>query len=199
MDMCNVHGDTLKLMGTAILTTLDILEEHDAFPKIKNLGVVMSCLLLFAREGQESGCRYHEAGWMRHVLATARSHKVELKGPLLSETAEAYAEMDLESNKESLEKAANTTAKRDEVSAEGRKWIAWDRKSEVCYAARGQDSANDFLHQFKEYKEKYQSVRYSDTRGPTHKHTKFGGATYDLTKKYNREHHKQKHSNSRAS
>lgn len=72
------------LIGTAILSTIDILVKNSLFhsdrnTKVRNIGLVLCQYLQFAHDERES-CRKNEAGWTKLVIQRAQEHGVPIEG-----------------------------------------------------------------------------------------------------------------------
>ena len=71
------------LIGTALLTAIDILVEQDLFgddsTEVRNVDLILCHFLRFAHNHKDL-CQKNENGWQDHVSTRARRHQVTLKG-----------------------------------------------------------------------------------------------------------------------
>ncbi|KAL8865108.1 MAG: hypothetical protein Q9198_009475 [Flavoplaca austrocitrina] len=72
------------LIGTALLTTIDLLKTRDLFKPhsstIRNVGLILAMFIKFAHTFREL-CRLNEDGWIVPVIKAAESRSIGIKGP----------------------------------------------------------------------------------------------------------------------
>ena len=72
------------LIGTALLSALDVLISHNLFHSnrntvIRNIGLILCHYIHFGQTWTER-CRANEAGWMKVVIRKAQEHGVRIEG-----------------------------------------------------------------------------------------------------------------------
>lgn len=77
------NAKRMMLIGTALLTTIDVLISQGLFTnnssKIRNIGLILSLFLEFAEdEGEIPSC--NEDGWNAVVVEKADAHGVTIEG-----------------------------------------------------------------------------------------------------------------------
>lgn len=81
MDDSEGNAKRVMIIGTALLTTIDVLIAHGLFTntssKIRNLGLILSLFLQFA---QDEEVQLNEDGWDYVVVKKADTHEVTIKG-----------------------------------------------------------------------------------------------------------------------
>lgn len=78
------NAKRLMLIGTALLSVIDVLISHSLFhsdsnTKIRNIGFIICYYIYFAHQEHES-CRNNEAGWTRVLVQKAEEHGVHIEG-----------------------------------------------------------------------------------------------------------------------
>ena len=76
------NAKRVMLIGTALLTTIDVLIEKGLFTnssKIRNIGLILSMFLQFAADESEIA-DYNEDGWNTVVVEKADEHGVTIQG-----------------------------------------------------------------------------------------------------------------------
>lgn len=132
----------VAMFGTAILTTIDILIEHnlssDSSSEVRNVGLVLSQLLRFASDMEDLCGRENDHGWKQVLVRLADKHGVEIKGRKdIDEVVQNIREEDEdedEEQQEAREKAGRkkTWKPQDDYDDTGlRLWGRWDWKKEV--------------------------------------------------------------------
>ncbi|KAK0509296.1 hypothetical protein JMJ35_008667 [Cladonia borealis] len=94
------NAKRMMLIGTALLTTIDVLISHGLFtntsPKIRNLGLILSLFLQFAGD-VETECNEH--GWKHVIWQKADAHDVTIEGLVRSqELVQSIRDIDYASN-----------------------------------------------------------------------------------------------------
>lgn len=144
-DVPEANAHCLSLIGTALLTTLEVLIEHNLFTPpsstnpIRNIGFVLAQFLKSDTAKLDSElCRGNETGWLIEVVKMADEHKVEIKGVFgieerLRRIRDAAATQKPKQNrKPAAEKKRAWTLGQDFNSQGKRLWRKWDWKREVC-------------------------------------------------------------------
>ena len=76
------NAKRVMLIGTALLTTIDLLNSQGLFTKnsskIRNLGLILSMFLEFAKDAGEHIC--NEDGWTYELVKEADAHNVTIQG-----------------------------------------------------------------------------------------------------------------------
>ena len=72
------------LIGTALLSAIDVLISHNLFHSnantvIRNIGLILCHYIQFAQEWTER-CRANEAGWTKVAISKAQKHGVRIEG-----------------------------------------------------------------------------------------------------------------------
>lgn len=139
----NAH--CLSLVGTALLTTLEVLIEHNLFipasitNPIRNIGLVLSRFISSDTTVLRSElCDRNETGWLVQVVKMADEHQVEIEGVYgieekLKEIRDAAAAQKPKRNrKPPAEKKRAWSLSQDFNSQGKRLWRRWDWKRELA-------------------------------------------------------------------
>lgn len=204
------NAKRVMLIGTALLTTIDVLIEKGLFTnssKIRNIGLILSMFLQFAAD--ESDTSSNEDGWKAVVVEKADAHGVTIQGLVgideLVQDIRDNAE-DSDSDEEDLGEIGSLAIvancyQSSEPSykdletfnfGEQRSWKHYDWEIEVRNI-----SSTPRLKLSTKYS---QLEAYRDTQafkvwanGPLDEDVDIGGKTYDLTAKRNKGPHMKKY------
>ena len=198
------------LIGTALLTTIDVLIEKGLFAnnsKIRNIGLILSMFLQFAADESDTSC--NEDGWKAVVVEKADAHGVTIQGlvgidKLVQDIRDNVEDSD--SDEEdlgeigSLAIVANCyqSGEPSNMDLEAfdfdkqRSWKHYDWEVEVRNISS--------IHRLKLSTNCSQLEAYRDTQalkvwanGPLDEDEDIGGNTYDLTAKRNKGPHMKKY------
>ena len=197
------NAKRVMLIGTALLTTIDVLIEKGLFAnnsKIRNIGLILSMFLQFAVDESDTSC--NEDGWKAVVVEKADAHGVTIQGlmgiEMLIQGIKDNAE-DSDSDEEdlgeigNLAKVANCYQSGEPSNTDleafdfdkQRSWKHYDWEIEVrniSSTRRLELSTN--CSQLEAYRETQAFKVWAN--GPWDEDVDIGGRAYDLTAKHNK-------------